>query len=101
MYQFQRANGLAEAGDAATDDSRRCQPGVREQMSACAHCSAAFSCAMQDGTDNVPCWCTELPPLNLEQMPACAGDGNPACLCPACLQRWILEHATPFTTIRP
>jgi hypothetical protein len=58
-------------------------------MSQCAQCGAEFSCAMRDSTDTTPCWCTQLPALNLEQMPARAGGGVTNCLCPACLQRWI------------
>lgn len=57
-------------------------------MSTCERCGAEFSCAMRDGNDSTPCWCTTLPKLELEQMPA-ASSATRSCLCPACLRDWV------------
>lgn len=59
-------------------------------MSICEQCGAEFSCAMRDGNDGTPCWCTTLPKLELEQMPAnSAASATRSCLCPTCLRAWV------------
>ena len=63
-------------------------------MSVCEQCGKEFTCAMRDGKDDTPCWCTALPKLALEDMPANAvvaatTTATRSCLCPACLQAWI------------
>lgn len=59
-------------------------------MSICERCGAAFSCAMVDGANDVPCWCTELPPA--VALPDAPGAG---CWCPACLKKHIALAAGP------
>ncbi|HEX7644161.1 MAG TPA: cysteine-rich CWC family protein [Burkholderiaceae bacterium] len=63
-------------------------------MSICEQCGKQFSCAMQDGKDDMPCWCTTLPKLTLEDMPANASAATRGCLCPDCLRKWIDSRTT-------
>jgi hypothetical protein len=62
-------------------------------MSSCSRCGAEFGCAMADGSD-VPCWCTELPPV--VPVPGEAG----ACWCPACLKQHIAERTDLAVNVR-
>lgn len=65
-------------------------------MSVCARCGATFSCAMADGGDGQPCWCTRLPPVVPVPVPAPpAAAMNTACWCPDCLRRHIAAAAPP------
>ncbi|TRZ69271.1 MAG: hypothetical protein D4S02_02390 [Rhodocyclaceae bacterium] len=48
----------------------------------CARCGATFACGMETGSE--PCWCAELPALQVPQ------DQAQGCYCPACL-RQLLE----------
>jgi hypothetical protein len=57
-------------------------------MSTCSQCGAEFGCAMVDGNDGAPCWCTKLPPV--VALPA-SGDAA-GCWCPACLEQHIAER---------
>ena len=61
-------------------------------MSRCEQCGAEFACAMQDGQDGTPCWCTTLPTLTLEDMPAHASAAARTCLCAGCLKAWIADR---------
>ncbi len=61
-------------------------------MSICSLCRSEFSCAMQDQYSDAPCWCTELPKLAIEQMPAATDTGAANCLCPTCLKNWLDSH---------
>jgi len=58
-------------------------------MSTCSQCGAEFGCAMVDGTDGAPCWCTKLPPVVPLPVPGAAG----GCWCPACLAQHIAQQA--------
>jgi len=58
-------------------------------MSTCARCGATFGCAMVDGNDGAPCWCTRLPPV--VALPQ-AGEAA-RCWCPACLEQHIAQCA--------
>ncbi len=58
-------------------------------MSLCEQCGKEFTCAMRDGKEDAPCWCTTLPKLALEDMPANSATASRSCLCPSCLQTWI------------
>jgi hypothetical protein len=63
-------------------------------MSTCTRCGAAFGCAMADGNDGAPCWCTRLPPV--AALPP-AGDAA-GCWCPACLAQHLAQRtAAPPT----
>jgi len=70
-------------------------------MSVCARCGAVFGCAMADGGDGQPCWCTALPAVVPVPAPDLARGGNPAgqagaaCWCPACLRRHIADATPP------
>ncbi|MES2258834.1 MAG: cysteine-rich CWC family protein [Pseudomonadota bacterium] len=55
-------------------------------MSVCKRCGATFGCAMVDGNDGGPCWCTALPPV--VPLPAAT---DVTCWCPACLRLHIAE----------
>ena len=57
-------------------------------MSICTRCGAAFGCAMVDGSDGAPCWCTLLPPV-VALPPAGEAAG---CWCPACLAQHIAQR---------
>jgi hypothetical protein len=57
-------------------------------MSTCTRCGAEFGCAMADGNDGAPCWCTRLPPV-VALPPAGAAAG---CWCPACLEQHIVQR---------
>jgi hypothetical protein len=57
-------------------------------MSICTRCGAAFGCAMVDGNDGAPCWCTRLPPV-VALPPAGEAAG---CWCPACLAQHIAQR---------
>lgn len=57
-------------------------------MSVCEQCGKTFSCAMRDGKDDTSCWCTTLPKLAIEDMPA-SRTASRTCLCPDCLRAWI------------
>lgn len=61
-------------------------------MSVCKRCGAAFSCAMVDGNDGSPCWCTAMPPA--VPVPAVSADPvtDLTCWCPACLKQHIAER---------
>ena len=63
-------------------------------MSVCEQCSKEFSCAMQDAKDDTPCWCTAMPKLALEDMPANTSAATRTCLCPECLRKWIDSRTT-------
>lgn len=54
-------------------------------MSVCKRCGAEFSCAMVDGNDGTPCWCTAVPPA----VPVPAPETDLSCWCPACLKQHI------------
>lgn len=54
-------------------------------MTTCSRCGAAFGCGMVDASE-APCWCTTLPALPADSLPA-PDDGR--CLCPACLKAWM------------
>ncbi|WP_371764115.1 cysteine-rich CWC family protein [Massilia sp.] len=58
-------------------------------MSTCSQCGAEFGCAMADGTDGAPCWCTKLPPVVPLPVPGTAA----GCWCPACLEQHIAQQA--------
>jgi hypothetical protein len=58
-------------------------------MSTCTRCGAEFGCAMVDGNDGAPCWCTKLPPV--VALPA-SGE-TAGCWCPACLEQHIAQQA--------
>jgi len=68
-------------------------------MSLCTRCGAAFGCAMVDGNDGAPCWCTRLPPV-VALPPA---DEAAGCWCPACLAQHIAQQpvAAPPTPAGP
>ena len=60
-------------------------------MSVCEQCGKAFTCAMRDGKDkkdDSACWCTALPKLAVEDMPA-STTASRNCRCPECLRAWI------------
>jgi hypothetical protein len=63
-------------------------------VSICEQCGKEFSCAMRDAKDDTPCWCTTLPKLALEDMPANAAQAARTCLCPECLRVWIDSRTT-------
>lgn len=54
-------------------------------MSNCIACGKAFGCAMVDGKDSSPCWCTTLPTLP----PALLDRAAAGCYCPDCLGRLV------------
>ncbi len=58
-------------------------------MSACKRCGAEFHCAMADGDDGNPCWCTAMPPA----VPVPSLDTDVTCWCPACLKEHIEQRA--------
>ncbi|MBW8897865.1 MAG: cysteine-rich CWC family protein [Massilia sp.] len=68
-------------------------------MSICTRCGAAFGCAVVDGSDGTPCWCTRLPPV-VALPPA---DEAAGCWCPACLAQHIAQRpgAPPPTPAVP
>jgi hypothetical protein len=71
-------------------------------MSTCSQCGTEFGCAMVDGSDGAPCWCTKLPPVAALPL---AGDAA-GCWCPACLAQHIAQRAakapdTPDTSETP
>ncbi|GAB2859928.1 hypothetical protein GCM10027277_30580 [Pseudoduganella ginsengisoli] len=57
-------------------------------MSICKRCGAEFHCAMADGNDGSPCWCTAMPPA----FPVPSGDTDVTCWCPACLKLHIEQR---------
>lgn len=57
-------------------------------MSTCKRCGAEFNCAMVDGNDCGPCWCTAMPPA----VPVPATDTDVTCWCPACLKLHIEQR---------
>jgi hypothetical protein len=57
-------------------------------MSTCSQCGTEFGCAMVDGTDGAPCWCTKLPPV----VPLPAPGAAAGCWCPACLEQHIAQR---------
>jgi hypothetical protein len=63
-------------------------------MSTCERCGATFHCAMKDGPDAAPCWCTLLPPV--VAVPRQQGDAAPAasCWCPDCLKAHIAAQSS-------
>lgn len=64
-------------------------------MSVCKRCGAAFSCAMVDGSDGAPCWCTAMPPAVAVPAPATGAATDVTCWCPDCLRQHIAEKHTP------
>ncbi|WP_296951742.1 cysteine-rich CWC family protein [uncultured Massilia sp.] len=66
-------------------------------MSACARCGAAFGCAMADGGDGAPCWCTRLPAV----VPVPADGTAAGCWCPACLEQHIALREGPSPSMPP
>lgn len=54
-------------------------------MSNCVTCRKEFHCAMADGDNGQPCWCTTLPVIPADALAQAGGDGR-ACFCPECLQ---------------
>lgn len=57
-------------------------------MSTCKRCGAEFNCAMADGNDGGPCWCTAMPPA----VPVPSTDTDVTCWCPACLKLHIEQR---------
>lgn len=47
----------------------------------CPRCGASFACGMQTGQE--PCWCSELPVLDIPE------DPQAGCYCPACLRQLL------------
>ncbi len=70
-------------------------------MSTCARCGAAFACAMADGGDGAPCWCTRLPPVVPVPAPTAAGAVPAGCWCPACLEQHIALREGPSPSMPP
>ena len=65
-------------------------------MSLCTRCGATFGCAMVDGNDGAPCWCTRLPPVvALPPVGEAAGGWCPACLAQHIAQRSVAVAPTP------
>ena len=65
-------------------------------MSLCTRCGATFGCAMVDGNDGAPCWCTRLPPVvALPPVGEAAGCWCPACLAQQSAQRSVAAAPTP------
>jgi hypothetical protein len=58
-------------------------------MSQCVRCGATFTCGVADAQSAQPCWCTELPPLQID--PAVPAQGR-SCLCPDCLRAQLTEQ---------
>ena len=54
-------------------------------MSVCKRCGASFSCAMVDGNDGTPCWCTAMPPA----VPVPSAATGLTCWCPDCLKQHV------------
>jgi hypothetical protein len=65
-------------------------------MSTCKRCGATFNCAMADGNDGSPCWCTALPPA--VPLPDTTAATDVTCWCPACLRLHIAEKSAQKTT---
>jgi hypothetical protein len=65
-------------------------------MSTCTRCGTTFGCAMVDGNDGGPCWCTRLPPVATLPL----ADDKAGCWCPACLEQHIAaqQGAAPDTS---
>ncbi len=63
-------------------------------MSACVKCGREFHCAMADGENGQPCWCTTLPVIPAPALAAAGGDGS-ACFCPDCLRRIASDAGLP------
>jgi hypothetical protein len=62
---------------------------VTFRMSTCSQCGAEFGCAMADGSDGAPCWCTTFPPVVPLPSPGVAA----GCWCPACLEQHIAQQS--------
>lgn len=60
-------------------------------MSACARCGKPFTCAMADGAQDQPCWCTQMPILPRSAVEADQARGIVSCLCKDCLAARIAE----------
>ena len=61
-------------------------------MSTCKRCGASFNCAMVDGNDGGPCWCTALPPAVPLPSTSAGADADVTCWCPACLKLHIEQR---------